>query len=89
MAIPNWIISIESKAVRERALGLWADFQREREKAQLDWRRVVEEADLRHTNVVKGALDKRDRANHKSRDVYDRAKENLLLELKEKAAVTR
>ena len=78
MAIPNWIVSIESKAVRERALSLWADFQREREKAQLDYRRVVEEAELRYDSALKGALNKRDRANQKARKVYDEAKESLL-----------
>ncbi|KKK83891.1 hypothetical protein LCGC14_2788820 [marine sediment metagenome] len=86
MAIPNWIVSIESKAIRERALSLWADFQREREKAQLDYQRVVDEAEIRYDNAFKSALDKRHRVTQKARNAYDEAKESLLLELKETAA---
>ena len=78
MPIPSWIISIEDKAVRERALGLWADFQRARERAQLDHQKVVLEADMLHTTTVTDALVKRDKAIRKARDVYDRAKKGLL-----------
>lgn len=89
MPIPNWIVSIEEKAVRERALSLWADFQRAREKAQLEHQQVVRGAELLYDSTVSDAVVKRDRAIHKARDVYDRAKKSLLeaapLKLVEKA----
>lgn len=78
MAIPNWIIRIEEKAVRERALGLWADLQRVRDKADLERQQVVREADLLYTNTVRDTRVKRDRAVAKARVVYDREKEALL-----------
>ena len=78
MAIPVWIIRIEEKAAREQALGLWADLQRVREKAQLEHQQVVRDADLLYESAVNDALVKRDRAIHKARDVYDRAKKDLL-----------
>lgn len=78
MPIPSWVINIEDKGVRERALGLWADFQRARERAQLDHQKVVFEADVLHTATVTDALFKRDGAIRRARDVYDRAKKDLL-----------
>ncbi len=86
MAIPNWIVSIESKVLREQALSLWADFQRERARALLDYQRVLDEAEARYDSAIKGALDKRHRANQKAKDEYDRAKKSLLQEQKEPAA---
>jgi hypothetical protein len=81
MPIPNWIVSIEDKTVRERVLSLWADFQRARERAQLDYQQVVQKAD----GIVSDAAVKRDGVVRKAREVYNRDRKVLLEPLVEKA----
>jgi len=78
MAIPNWIIRIEEKRTREAALGLWADLQRARERAQLEFAQTKQGADSLYASTIADAAIRRDRVIGKARDSYDKAKQDLL-----------
>ncbi len=76
--IPNWIIRIEEKGRREQALTIWADLQRARERAQLEYAQSETAASDLYESTRNDAAVKRDRAIHKAKDVYEKAKQDII-----------